>query len=180
MGKFFRGLFKALYLLLISILVGGNIYIINAKMLGDPLPMPFGYGGAIVLTGSMQPELYEDDLVIVHKSEDYIVGDYVVYQDKSMLVVHEVINTDGYNYQTQGKANNGPDAPITIEQIRGEVIFVIPKAGPVIRYIQSPKGLLVIFAAGFIGLELSYLFMKIRNNDKIKQLEKEKRILKNK
>lgn len=177
MRKFFKGLFRLLFLLIISTLVGTNIYIINAKMLGDQLPMPFGYGAAIVLTGSMRPDLYEDDLVIVHDSKDYEVGEWVVYQDGGILVVHEVISTDGENFQTQGKANNSPDAPIKIEQIRGEVIFTIPKAGPVIRYLQSPMGILVVLLAGFIGLEISYIIERVRYNNSMNSLEKERKSL---
>lgn len=177
MKRFFKGIFRLLFLSLISVLVGTNIYILNAKMLGDQLPMPFGYGAAIVLTGSMEPELYEDDLVIVHDSKDYEVGEWVVYQDGGILVVHEIIATDGENFQTQGKANNTPDAPIKIEQIRGEVIFTIPQAGPTVRYLQSPMGILVVLLIGFIGLEISYIVEKVRYNNSMKVLESERKSL---
>ncbi len=177
MRKFFKGIFRLLFLLIISVMVGTNVYIINAKMLGDQLPMPFGYGAAIVLTGSMEPELYVDDLVIIHDSKDYEVGEWVVYQDGSVLVVHEVIAADGENFQTQGKANNSPDAPIKIEQIRGEVIFTLPNAGPTVRFLQSPMGVLVVLIAGFIGLEISYIIERVRYNNSMNALEKERRSL---
>ena len=177
MRKFFKGIFRLLFLLIISVMVGTNVYIINAKMLGDQLPMPFGYGAAIVLTGSMEPELYVDDLVIIHDSKDYEVGEWVVYQDGGILVVHEVIAGDGENFQTQGKANNSPDAPIKIEQIRGEVIFFLPNAGPAVRFLQSPMGVLVVLLAGFIGLEISYIIEKVRYNNSMNALEKERNSL---
>lgn len=177
MKKLFRYLFKVLFLLLISILVGSNIYIINAKMLGDPLPMPFGYGSAIVLTGSMEPYLSVDDLVVIEKTNDYGIGDYVVYQENGILIVHEVIATDGEHFQTKGSANNAPDDPITFEQIRGEVIEVIPNAGPIVRYLQSPMGILIVFIMGFVGLEISYLVKKIKYNNKMKAMESERKYL---
>lgn len=177
MKKLLKLLFKALFIICISVLVGTNLFVINAKLLGDPLPMPFGYGSAIVLSGSMEPTLSVDDLVVVQETNDYEVGDVVVYQQGGILIVHTIIKTDGENYLTQGDANNAPDDPISIDQIRGEVITSIKCFGPIVRFLQSPMGILVVFIAGFVGLEISYLIRKIRYNKDMKAMEAEKIML---
>ena len=47
---------RRLVLVLLGLLMGLQIYFVNAgRVMGDPLPMPFGYGAAVVLSGSMEP-----------------------------------------------------------------------------------------------------------------------------
>ena len=46
---------------------------------GDNMPMPFGFGAAVVLTGSMEPTLSANDLIFVARSAEYKTDDIVVY-----------------------------------------------------------------------------------------------------
>ena len=60
---------RRLVLALLGLLMGLQIYFVNAgRVMGDPLPMPFGYGAAVVLSGSMEPTYSAGDLLIVKKS----------------------------------------------------------------------------------------------------------------
>lgn len=45
---------------------------------GNQVPMPFGMGVAVVLSGSMESELITNDVIIVRETNDYAVGDVVV------------------------------------------------------------------------------------------------------
>ena len=64
----------------ISVVFGLVIYSWNAKTLsGDMLPMPFNLGSAIVLSGSMEPELSVDDLIFISGKDEYFVGVVVVF-----------------------------------------------------------------------------------------------------
>ena len=73
-------------------ILGFNLYSANAnKLVGNKLPMPFGYGWAVVLTGSMEPSIQAGDLIIVSEDKPYDTGDTVVYQQGGMLVVHRVV-----------------------------------------------------------------------------------------
>ena len=59
---------RRLILALLGLLMGLQIYFVNAgRVMGDPLPMPFGYGAAVVLSGSMEPTYSAGDLLIVKK-----------------------------------------------------------------------------------------------------------------
>ena len=57
-GKFkvtFKGVLRILVLIICGIVLGVNVYLANANSLvGNKLPMPFGYGSAVVLSGSME------------------------------------------------------------------------------------------------------------------------------
>lgn len=126
-------------LILIALVIGFNLYAWNASTLaGNELPMPFGFGVSVVLSGSMEPELSVDDVIIIRPADTYAVGDNVVFQDSHSLVVHKIIEIDGDTVTTQGTANNIPDDPINVRYIKGRVVGVIPALGGVIRVIRSP------------------------------------------
>ena len=66
-------------LILVALIIGINLYTINAsRIAGNAVPMPFGIGAAVVLSGSMEPALSAGDLLIVAESSSYGVGDMVV------------------------------------------------------------------------------------------------------
>ena len=107
----------------VGLVVGVNLYGWNAKsLMGNALPMPMGYGAAVVLTGSMEPNIMADDLIIVAEREDYAVDDVVVYQSDSILVVHRIVDITGGMVITQGDANTAPDEPVELTAINGKVI----------------------------------------------------------
>ena len=55
---------RRLILVLIGLILGVNVYLANARgILGNALPMPFGYGIASVLSGSMEPEFSKGTLL---------------------------------------------------------------------------------------------------------------------
>ena len=95
-NKKFPPILRTLFLIVVSLVLGINIYSWNAKSLtGNVLPMPFGYGGAVVLSGSMEPTIAVDELIIVKAEDGYEVGDIVVYQAGRILVVHRIVALDG-------------------------------------------------------------------------------------
>ena len=65
MAKKIKTILRITVLVLVSAVLGVNLYTWNARsLLGNALPMPFGYGAAVVLTGSMEPTIMTDDLII--------------------------------------------------------------------------------------------------------------------
>ena len=119
-----RGVLRAVLFVFISLVLGLGIYAFNAQNLtGNAMPMPFGVGMGVVMSESMEPELYKDDFIVVVKRKDYSVGETVVYQDRRLLVVHEIIRIEGDMVVTKGKANNDEDDPIPMTAIKGEVVL---------------------------------------------------------
>ena len=87
---------RRLILVLIGLILGVNVYLANARgILGNALPMPFGYGIASVLSGSMEPEFSKGTLLLVKETTDVEVNDIIVYQSDNMLITHRVIERNG-------------------------------------------------------------------------------------
>ena len=153
-GKF---IFRICMLTIASLMFGINIYHWNATtMAGNQMPMPFGIGASVVLSGSMEPALSVNDLIIVKEKNEYFVNDVVVFQDGKSLTVHRIISADGEMYQTQGDANNTPDSPITFEKIQGKVILTIPAVGNIVRVLKSPAVTGIVLILAVMLIELSH------------------------
>jgi signal peptidase len=152
---------RTVVLVVISLVIGIGIYNWNAtKISGNAMPMPFGVGVGVVLSGSMEPEINIDDVIVVGKTdyEDYKLGDVVVYQEGRMLVVHEIIeiSEDRKTLTTKGYANTGPDEPIKVEYVKGRVVKVFPRLGKLVNVIKTPAVSYVIAIIAVILLALSY------------------------
>jgi len=170
---------RILLLTFAGIFAGLNLYLWNANsVVGNAMPMPFGYGMAVVLSGSMEPELSVDDVIIIKDTGDYAVGDTVVFQSGTIPVVHRIISIDGETVTTKGIANNAPDDPITMDRIKGELVGTIPGAGGVIRTVKTPAGMLIILAIAFFLLELSYRKEKQKDDADLDSIKAEIRRLK--
>lgn len=148
---------RVVLLAVISLLIGLKLYNWNAETLvGNAMPMPFGYGVSVVLSGSMEPELSVNDLVLVKGQDSYEVGDIVVYQDSRSLVIHRIVSIDGDEIITQGDANNAADPPIREEDIKGKETFHIPFLGAVVRILKSPVGFIIVLILAIVLIELPY------------------------
>lgn len=180
MVKKIRTVIKYTLYLVISLVFGIAMYLGSAKAItGNAMPTPFGYGVGVVVSGSMEPSLSIDDVIIVKKRDVYYVHDVVVYQSKGMLVVHEIIEIDGDYVITKGSANNEADAPVPIKNIKGEVIKVYEGAGNYIKFLKSPGGTVTILAVALLLLILSLQGEKKDDKKEINELKKEIERLKN-
>lgn len=78
----------------------------------------------------------EGDMPIVKGSENYQVGDIIVFSipTERTPIIHRIIkiNADG-TFMTKGDHNVGPNQPyelsVSHSQIHGKVIFIVPKLG---------------------------------------------------
>ena len=157
-------------LLVIGIFLGVRFYAWNAQSLtGNPVPMPFGVGASVVLSGSMEPTLSVGDLLIFTEQEKYMVGDVVVYQSGRTPVVHRIVAMDAESVVTRGDANNASDIPFTPDQIKGKVNLVIPLIGHLFLALKTPVGTLLTVAVALLLMELSF-----RKERKEKQNEQDK------
>lgn len=144
-------------LIVLGLLLGFNVYLLSARNIaGNQMPMPFGIGSAVVQSGSMEPTFYKGDLLFVKEQSDYNVGDIVVYQTESILVVHRIISLDGGTVITQGDANNAPDEPFSITHIKGSVVGRVPGVGHAIDFLKTPLGILLLIGCAVTLTELSF------------------------
>lgn len=177
--KLTGAILRLIPLVVISAAVGLRLYLWNAQSLvGNAMPMPFGWGASVVLSGSMEPVLSVDDLVLVRVQDSYQTGDVVVYQDGSILIIHRIISVDGETVITQGDANTAADEPITLSDIKGKMTGHIPYAGGIVRFLQTPAGFLLLILAAVVLFELPYYQARKKSDNELQKIKDEIRRLK--
>ncbi len=147
------------------------------SVIGNQLPMPFGYGAAVVLSGSMEPALSVNDLLIVREAEDYTVGDIVVYQDVHRLIVHRIVEDNGETVITRGDANHTEDSPIYRSSIKGVVIRHIPLLGAVVNALKTPIGILLVLLCALLLIEFSFRVEKEADEEQLEAIREDIRRL---
>lgn len=175
MSKKVRSIIRITLLVLVALILGLNVYTLNASRLaGDTVPMPLGFGLAVVLSGSMEPEMSVGDLLVVVKSDSFDLRDVVVYQDGTITVTHRIIaiSEDG-EITTRGDANNEDDTPITADRIKGKVLVAIPLVGYLVNLIKSPIGTICILGLAVLLLERSFHNDKRKDEDELANIRKE-------
>lgn len=140
---------------------------------GEVCPTVLGLGLAVVISGSMEPEIQVDDLVVFAKTDDYAVRDVIVYEGNTYPVTHRIVamRTDGAGntwVTTRGDANNVDDDEFAADRIVGEVVLVIPKVGKVQTFLQSPIGMLVLMLVA-VALVVSVEIGEMLRRNKIKR-----------
>jgi len=97
-----------------------------------------------VAGGSMSPALRLGDVAIASKVTPDVIGerDIIVFQQGETRVIHRVVDIQGSGdskqFITKGDANSVPDAaPVSPEQVKGKVIFALPKVGWVTLILRS-------------------------------------------
>lgn len=123
------------------------------------LAFPSKWGGQmsyLSLDGiSMQPTLYAKDLAVLRETHDYKVGDIVAYEpvgSHDAFYLHRIRKIDASGYTFKGD-NNKEDDPRVIkqEQIIGEMLFHVPKAGALITskpFLFGLAGLIILLTYG--------------------------------
>ena len=151
---------KTIKIVLLSVL--GVVVLFIAIMLGSllvqkyikksPVPMFMGCGWFIVISPSMQGTINKGDLVVVKKTDDYELGDIVMYlreEDGKIPITHRLYlpGPEEGTFITKGDNNRDPDAkPITVDDIVGEVVLTIPYVGTIFDWILHESGYIYILA----------------------------------
>lgn len=177
--KQFKMILRTLLIIFVSLVVGFNLYTWNAQsLMGNTLPMPFGYGAAVVLTGSMEPTIRANDVILVAEQPTYAENEIAVYQSGSILVVHRILDiTDGM-VTTKGDANNAPDAPIELSAVKGKVVGVIPGVGGIVKILKTPTATAIMLVGAVLLLEASFRKEKKKGDDQLEKIKEEIRKLK--
>lgn len=164
--------------MLAGLILGLSLYRWNAETLtGNKMPMPFGVGASVVLSGSMEPTLHVNDLVLVRRTRQVKPGDVVVYQSGSMLVIHRVVSVTEETIVTQGDANNVSDEPITPEDVKGVMVLAIPGIGAVVLALKKPPVVLAVLLAALLLNERAFRKERKDQDQELDDLKAELRSL---
>lgn len=130
---------------LLTVLVAANLYVFAAREItGRAQPTVFGYAAAVVLSGSMEPAIHVNDMVVIHREAAYEPQDVILYGGGQSMVTHRIVELKDGVYITRGDSNNTNDPAVLPEQVVGRVVLVIPKIGAAIGFMRTPLGMLLI------------------------------------
>lgn len=180
--------------ILLPILFVNSVIIINSIMNPDKIPSFFGWKPFIVLSGSMESEIFPGDLAIVKDigTEELKVNDVIAFRSEDIVVTHRIVEIKNENgaikYKTKGDNNNSQDVgDVLPEQVEGLYKFKISKMGNLAMFMQTPTGIISCLSIPLLLLVLLHM-KEIKEdrkyiNEKVnkqKQMEKEIEELKKK
>lgn len=103
-----------------------------------------------VQSGSMKPSIYPGDLIIIHASSDYNVGDVITFNNgqengKTIAITHRIVEKNGDSYTTKGDFNSVPDiTKVRVESIIGKYLFRIPLLGYPVSFAKTVPGFVLL------------------------------------
>ena len=154
-----RQMMTAVLALLFCMVLGLFGYTMIARARGNPLPTVFGWGRAVVLSGSMEPALPVGALLFIHAQATYEPGEIITYKDEfGNLVTHRLVALENDVATTRGDANNTDDAPFPAARILGKVEAVLPGVGSAILWLQTPLGFCIILLLCALLIMLPWVF----------------------
>lgn len=108
----------------------------------------------VVLSDSMSPTFYKDDIIVVRAYAEYNEGDIIEYQmDKdSKPVTHRIVKKigsgTGATFITRGDTNNSDDGVIPYSCVKGKVIAIIEDGNIIYEFIKNNYFLLLDILLG--------------------------------
>lgn len=148
-NKFFNILLILIIVLLVVFLVLKSLNVVNIYN---------------VETGSMEDKIHSGDYVLVYRANNYSVGDIITYQVGNYFVTHRIIEIENGKVTTKGDANNINDEAISINQIKGKIIY----HGGLLNFIIRFKYMIAAFFIGLYLLNSYYLDSKNKSKEKIR------------
>lgn len=128
-----------------------------------------GYTPIVVVSGSMEPEIYTGSLMYYQRIDEEEVydaidiGETIIYKNFSNIyVTHEIINIDEKNDEIITKSiipGSMEDDPITASQVIGIYGFSIPVIGYIVNFIGNIYFIMSLLIVSII-IYLSYLLSK--------------------
>ena len=159
---------QVLMTVLLAFLLTCNLYLIMMeRIMGVDHPTIFGFSTAVVASGSMEPALSVDDLVLNHTEDSYGQGDIITFQNGNSLTTHRIVEVTDKGYVTQGDANNTVDLDvIPPKAVVGRVVWAIPYVGSMLAFLRSPLGMVILIFTGLCIIELPFFLQRRREDRK--------------
>ncbi|MDR3191203.1 MAG: signal peptidase I [Lactobacillaceae bacterium] len=143
--KKFKQILGWVVTIILCTVLGLNIATIAVREIGgQQFPMFAGYGQAVVVSGSMEPNIKIHDLVVVHAQNKYQKGDVITFEGSRNPTTHRIVKVTKTGYETKGDANNVSDGIIERPRVYGKVIMNIPYVGCVQEFLRTPLGMVTI------------------------------------
>jgi len=163
-------------IILLPILFINGVILVDSLIHPDEIPGFFEWKPFIVLSSSMESEIYSGDLAIVKEvdTKEIKKNDIIAFQENGIVITHRVVDIveeEGETrYVTKGDNNEVADNDLVKpEQVEGVYIKKISRLGNLAMFMQTPVGMVVSLS---IPILLLLIVQKIEN-DKNRKAEKE-------
>ena len=165
-------------IILLPVLFVNAVILINSWVHPNEIPSFFGWKPFIVLSGSMESEIYSGDIVVVKEvdKENLKVNDVIAFKNDDIVVTHrivEIVNENGTTkYITKGDNNNTQDKDYVLpENVEGLYQFKVSNLGNLAMFIQTPTGMGMLVCLSIPILLL--ILVQVSENAKNKKYIKE-------
>ena len=163
-------------IILLPVLFVNVVILINSWVHPNEIPSFFGWKPFIVLSGSMESEIYSGDIVVVKEvdKKNLKVNDVIAFKNDDIVVTHrivEIVNENGTTkYITKGDNNNTQDKDYVLpENVEGLYQFKVSNLGNLAMFIQTPTGMLVCLSIPILLLILVQVSENAKNKKYIKE-----------
>ena len=153
---------------LLPVLFVNSVILIDSFIHPDEVPSFFGWKPFIVLSGSMETEIFAGDLAVVKEIDPTIIkeNDIIAFMHGGIVTTHRVVDIieEGgqIRYITKGDNNNVVDNGYVLqEQVEGLYQFKIEGLGNLAMFTQTPIGMMVCLS---IPLALLLLIQLVESN----------------
>ena len=161
------------FVILITLMI---LFIVNVILSIEEKIHVFGIYMFNIVSESMEPTFYKDDLAIVKSCdvEELKIGDIITFQQEDRIISHRILDITRKKgektFITKGDHNEVEDTePVDTQNIYGKVVFVIPKIGKIVNYIQTVRGFMNVCILIVIICIIVNFRDKTINNRKIKR-----------
>ena len=164
-------------------------YILLETFAPDKTVDILGFKSYVIVTGSMEPEIMINDLVVIRKvkEENLDINDkitffvYISEFGEEVAVTHyigdieEIYGQKVYRTQSAGGNwdtwldENDDQIDITFDNIEGKVVLVIPNMGDVVNILKDPISIGLIAVNGIIIYSLIKAFKRKENVEEEKK-----------
>ena len=178
-------LITLLYIIIIPIILYDMFLIIQTWVSPNSTPNMFGIKTFSIISGSMEPTIKKNDIVIVKKVQQSEIktNDIITFNLENEIVTHRVIKIEKIDgqiiYTTKGDSNEVSDLrKIQYNQIEGKYIGKISKVGKLFTLLKNK----IIFGIVLFVLVICYMWQrksiakKVERKKKREKYERKKRL----
>jgi len=152
-------------IILVIVLLILLFFLAELKLFGKRYINFFGYTVFQVVTGSMDPVIKIDDIVIVKLTSDVKEDDIITYKSDDNFITHRIIKKNDDEIITKGDANNTEDSPILQDDVVGKVVYIISNVAIWIKVFKEPKVVVSLIISIIIIRLLFFKDIKNKNSE---------------
>ena len=136
-----------------------NLYNMGYKLITNKdIAGFFGLYSYRASENNLSPDINENDFIIFEKGNNYMVGEYVLYNQNGTYRIGQISDNSNFVYTIKDN-NKVNDNKFTNDDIVGKSIFTIRNFGKIYDFLISPLMLIIVV----IGMILYFVLTPERN-----------------